>query len=144
MARLNLDKEKYRDLVTNSTKPIEVVNNFPNGQPIAWLSEQIYNGKRKLNYNSVDFIVLKILNRKENLLDYGSLDFMNVIVIGTFKSEFIPTVKVAEAFAEFYLEMKVLPNIILMTKKEFFSNISLSINRIRNGVLIYDRERNLH
>ncbi len=134
----------YRQIVLDSTKPIEFVNQFNNGQPILWLGEQIRHGKRNLKYNSVDFIIGKLLNRNEHLIDYYKRDFINIYVIGTFKSEFIPTMKVAEAFAEFYMEMRVMPNIIPITKKEFLENLSFSLIKIRNGILIYDREGNLH
>lgn len=134
----------YRQIVLNSTKPIEFVNQFNNGQPILWLADQIRHGKKKLKYNSVDFIIGKILSKNERLIDYYKKDFINIYVIGTFKSEFIPTMKVADAFAEFYLEMRVMPNIIPITKKEFIGNLNFSVTKIRNGILIYDREGNLH
>lgn len=145
MAKTKTDRNNdYREIVLNSTKPITFVNQFNNGQPLVWLAEQIQEGKKSLKYNSVDFIIGKFLNRNENLIDYYKKDFINIYVIGTFKSEFIPTMKVANAFAEFYLEMRVMPNIIPITKKEFLQNLSFSLTKIRNGILIYDRERNLH
>lgn len=139
-----IQEHDYRNLIIDSTKPIEYLDKFPNGQIFTWLANEIKNGKRSLKYNSVDFIVIKLLNRKEELINYQKLDYINLYVIGTFRSEFIPTLKVAEALAEFYLEMRILPNIYTMTKKEFIENSNKSISRIKNGVLIYDREGNLH
>ncbi len=145
MAKSKTDRNNdYREIVLNSTKPITFVNQFNNGQPLLRLAEQIQEGKKILKYNSVDFIIGKLLNRNESLIDYYKKDFINIYVIGTFKSEFIPTMKVADAFAEFYLEMRVMPNIIPITKKEFLENLNFSLTKIRNGILIYDRERNLH
>lgn len=145
MEKSTIDRgSDYREMVLSSTKPIEFVNQFDNGQPILWLAEQIKEGKKRLKYNSVDFIIGKLLNKNEKLIDYYRKDVINIYVIGTFKSELIPTMKVAEVFAEFYLEMRVMPNIIPITKKNFLENINFSLTKIRNGVLIYDRERNLH
>ena len=145
MLKSKLDRDNnYREIVLNATKPVTFVNQFNNGQPILWLAHQIEDGKNKLKYNSVDFIIGKLLNRNERLIDYYKKDFINIYVIGTFRSEFISTTKVADAFAEFYLEMRVMPNIIPISKKEFLENLNFSLTKIRNGILIYDRERNLH
>ena len=135
---------EYRDIIFNSTKSVEYLSQFENAGPILWLSEQIQMGKKDLKYNSVDFIICKLLNKKEKLINYKKRDYFNIYVIGTFRSEFIPTMKVAKSFAEFYLEMKVMPNIIPITKKSFLNNLKFSINKIRNGIIIYDRERNIH
>jgi len=137
-------KLEYRQIVLNSTREVEYLNQFNNAGPIIWLAEQIQGGKRNLKYNSVDFIIGKLLSKDDRLINYQKRDFINIYVIGTFRSEFIPTMKVADALAEFYLEMRIMPNIITISKKEFLDNLRFSINKIRNGIIIYDRERNLH
>ena len=136
--------EDYRSLIFDSAKSLDYLDQFPIGNAFRWLANEIKNGKRNLKYDSVDFIVAKVLNRKEQPLNFQKVNQINIYVIGTFRSEFVPTMKVAEAFAEFYLEMRVLPNISTITKKEFLGNPKSSLNKIRNGVLIYDRERNIH
>lgn len=137
-------KLEYRQIVLNFTREVEYLNQFNNAGPIIWLAEQIQGGKRNLKYNSVDFIIGKLLTKDDRLINYQKRDFINIYVIGTFRSEFIPTMKVAEALAEFYLEMRIMPNIITISKKEFLDNLRFSINKIRNGIIIYDRERNLY
>jgi hypothetical protein len=137
-------KLEYRQIVLNSTREVEYLNQFNNAGPILWLAEQIRGGKRNLKYNSVDFIIGKLLTKDDRLINYQKRDFINIYVIGTFRSEFIPTMKVADALAEFYLEMRIMPNIITISRKEFLDNLRFSINKIRNGIIIYDRERNLH
>ena len=143
ISRSDTDND-YRAIVLKSTKPITFVKQFKNGQPIVWLVGQIQYSKELIKYNSIDFIIGKFLSRNERLLNYHKKDFINIYVIGTFKNEFIPTLKVAKAFADFYVEMLVMPNIIPISKKEFLENLNFSLTKIRNGILIYDRERNLH
>lgn len=142
MIKKKSDKS-YREAVIQTTKSIDYLNNFNAGQSIYWLSQEIYDGKKKLNYNSVDFIVAKLLDRRGELINYKGKEFINLYIIGTFKNDFIPTYKVAQALATFYMEMKVIPNLITITKKEFISDPQI-ITRLKNGILIYDRERNLH
>lgn len=140
-----IDKEEnYRNLIFDSAKSLDYLDQFPIGNSFRWLANEINNGKRSLKYDSVDFIVAKILNRNEQPLNFQKINQISLYVIGTFRSEFVPTLKVAEVLAEFYLEMGVLPNIFTITKKEFLGNPKSSLNKIRNGVIIYDRERNIH
>jgi len=139
----NRDLE-YRTIILNSTKPIEFLYQFQDLGSIRWLAEQISSGKKDLKYNSVDFIIARLLTKKESLINYQRKMLIDFYVIGPFRTEFIPTMKVAEAFAEFYLEMRIMPNIITISKKDFLLNIKYSINKINNGIRIYDRERNLH
>jgi len=131
-------KKEYRDLILSNTIRIEEVqDNFI--KPFNWLAESIREGKAKLNINTVDFIVLKILNENGNVYRFERKYTFDVYVFGTFRKHFNPTYKVAEAFAEFYLEMGILPNIIPVPKPISMKNPKEFVNKIRNGVLIYER-----
>ena len=131
-------KVKYQDLVLGNTIPID--NYMKEGiEPFKWLSNSIQEGKRPLKSNTVDFIVLKILNRNLAVYKFNRKPSFEVYVIGTFRSYFNPTYKVAEAFAEFYLKMGVLPNIISVPKSELMKNTKEYANKLRNGILVYER-----
>lgn len=131
-------KKEYRDLILSNTIRIEEVqDNFI--KPFNRLAESIREGKAKLNINTVDFIVLKILNKNGNVYRFERKHTFDVYVFGTFRKHFNPTYKVAEAFAEFYLEMGILPNIIPVPKHILMKNPKEFVNKIRNGVLIYER-----
>ena len=104
-----------------------------------WLSEKIYEGKYLLKINTVDYIIAKILNKKKYVFDLKRKASFDVYVIGTFRTTFTPTLKVAEAFADFYLEMHVLPNIIAVPKSEFLEYTQIYTNKIRDGVVLYER-----
>jgi hypothetical protein len=133
----------YRNSIIGITKPIEYVDKYPSGQSIRFLSDEIINGKRKLSHNSVDFMVAKLLDKKGNALELTNRDYLNIYVVGKFRSDFVPIIKVAEALAGFYIEMKILPNLISLTKNEILSDKRV-LEKLRNGILIYDRERSIH
>lgn len=136
---------KYRQAIKTYTRSVESLQqNDPNASMIYWLSKEIYIGKRSLKYNSVDFIIGKFLTKQERVINFTKRRSVILYVIGTFINEFHPITKVAEAFAEFYLEMKVMPEIITITKSQFLADLNSSVRKINNGVLIYDRERNIH
>jgi len=135
---------EYRNIILKATKPIEYLNQYSDIAAIRWLTEQISSGKKDLKYNSVDFIIARLLTRNESLIKYQRKSQIDFYVIGPFRTEFIPIMKVAEAFAEFYLEMLVMPNIITISKRDFLLNIKYSLRKINNGIRIYDRERDLH
>lgn len=104
-----------------------------------WLSESIQTGKSNLKINTVDFIVIKILNRKNDIVNLSRQNSFDVFVLGSFKKYFTTTYKVAQTFSDFYLKMGILPNIISVPRHIFLSNKNIYLNRIRNGVLIYER-----
>lgn len=131
-------KVTYQDLILGNTIPIE--NYMKEGiDSFKWLSNSIKDGKKPLKTNSVDFIVIKILNRNLAIYKFQKKPSFDVYVIGTFRTFFTPTYKVAEAFAEFYLEMGILPNIISVPKKQLMENSKKYANKLRNGILIYER-----
>lgn len=136
--------DRYRNTIRGYTKPVKYMEQFDNGGTVKWLANQIRDGARPLKYNSIDFIIGKFLDKRERLINYSHKDFINIYVIGTFRNEFIPTMKVAKALAEFYLEMRVMPNINIISKKNSLADPALLKTRIINGILIYDREGNLH
>ncbi len=81
------------------TIPIEQINdNFI--ETFKWLSDGIYQGKTPLKTNSVQFIIVKILNRQGQMVDIRIKDFFNVYVVGDFKKSFTPVLRVAEVFQE--------------------------------------------
>jgi hypothetical protein len=136
---------KYREAVKKHTKGVEALSQLTTDSSlIYWLSKEIYAGKNKLRYNSVDFIVGKFLTRNETLVDFNKISKITIYVIGTFNNEFHPISKVAQALADFYLEMEVMPNLIPITKADFLAELNSSVKKINNGVVIYDRERNLY
>lgn len=131
-------KVTYNELVLGNTIPID---QYQKGgiEPFKWLAESIVEGKRPLKLNSIDFIVIKVLNRNLGVYHFDKKPSFDVYVIGTFRSFFNPTFKVSQAFAEFYLEMGVLPNIISVPKKELMENTNEFANKLRNGILLYER-----
>ncbi|TVL99792.1 MAG: hypothetical protein CV087_16780 [Candidatus Brocadia sp. WS118] len=131
-------KVKYRELVFGNTIPIQQIEDS-SIEPFRWLAESIQEGKVNLKVNTVDFIVLKILTKKKKIYKLNRLQSFDVYVIGTFRKFFKPTYKVAEAFAEFYLEMNILPNIIAVPKHVLMNNAKQFANKLRDGVLIYER-----
>lgn len=132
------NKVTYQELVLGNTIPIEQYQK-EGIQPFRWLSDSMIEGKRSLNINTVDFIVIKILDRKLGVYRFYKKPSFDVYVIGTFRTYFNPIFKVAQAFAEFYLEMGILPNIISVPKKELMDNTKEYANKLRNGILLYER-----
>ena len=131
-------KKEYRDLILSNTIRVEEVQDNSIG-PFNCLAESIREGKANLKINTVDFIVLKILNKNGNVFNFERKYAFDVYVLGTFRKIFNPTYRVAEAFAEFYMEMRILPNIIPVPKHILMKNPKEFVNKIRNGVLIYER-----
>lgn len=132
------NKVTYQELVLGNTIPIDQYHK-EGIEPFRWLGESITEGKRRLKFNSVDFIIIKVLNRNLGVYRFDKKPSFDVYVIGTFRSFFNPTFKVSQAFAEFYLEMGVLPNIISVPKKELMENTKEYANKLRNGILLYER-----
>ena len=132
------EKVTYQQLIIGNTIPIDKY--MQEGiEPFKWLANSIQEGKRPLKINTVDFIVLKILNRNLAVYKFGKKPLFDVYVIGTFRTYFTPAFSVAQAFADFYLEMGILPNIISVPKKELMENKKEYANKLRNGILIYER-----
>ncbi len=130
--------KKYRDLILDNVHPInEVIDNRI--APFNWLSEQIYAGKAQLKINTVDFIIAKILQRNDQIYNFQKKLSFDLFVIGYFRKAFNPTYRVAEALTDFYLEMRILPNIIAIPKNVLMKAPKLFVNKFRNGVLIYER-----
>lgn len=125
------------EYIKNSTRPVEQIDDNFIGS-FKWLSNEIYAGKAPLKSNSVQFIVAKILSRQGQTLDIKKKDFFIVYVVGDFKKSFTPVLRVAEAFASFYSEMGILPNIIPLPKHILKKDKEL-LYKIRNGVLLYER-----
>lgn len=103
-----------------------------------WLSREIYEGKSPLKINSVHFIIVKVLNRQKQTLDIRKRDHFDVYVVGDFKKTFSPVLSVAQAFAAFYSEIGVLPNIITLPKHILKKDKEL-LYKLRNGVILYER-----
>ena len=138
-----MQRKKYRDLILGN---VVLLGETPREgrEPFLQLSEQIYAGKSVLRVNTVDFIVAKILDSKGRIYKFSQKRrYFNVYVIGTFRKVFRPTYYVAEALADFYLEMNVLPSIIAIPKHVFMKDTRRYANRIRGGVLLYERGRGL-
>jgi hypothetical protein len=125
------------EFIKVSTRPVEQIDdNFID--IFKWLSNEIYEGKAPLKTNSVQFIIAKILTRQGQTVNIRKKDFFIVYVIGDFKKSFTPVLKVAEAFAAFYSEIGVLPNIIPLPKHILKKNQEL-LHKVKNGVIIYER-----
>jgi hypothetical protein len=125
------------EYIKDSTRPIEQIDdNFISS--FKRLSNEIYEGKAPLRANSVQFIIAKILTRQGQTFDIRKKDFFIVYVIGDFKKSFTPVLRVAEAFASFYSEIGILPNIIPLPKHILKRDKEL-LHKIRNGALIYER-----
>lgn len=125
------------EYIKNSTRPIEQINdNFIDSFKV--LSNDIYLEKVPLKSNSVQFIIAKILSRQGETVDIRKRDFFVVYVVGDFKKSFTPVLRVAEAFARFYSEMGILPNIVPLPKHILKKDKEL-LHKVKNGVLIYER-----
>ena len=132
-------RKKYRDLILGNVVSLDEISR-EGREPFLWLSKQIYEGKSILKVNTVDFVVAKILDSKGRIYKFSrKRRYFDVYVIGTFRKVFRPTYYVAEALADFYLEMNVLPNIIAIPKHMFMKDARRYTNRIRGGVLLYER-----
>lgn len=104
---------------------------------LRWLSNEIYEGKAPLTSNTVHFIIVKLPQNKRRA-NQAAIDYFNVYVVGDFLKAFTPVLKVAEAFADFYIEMGILPLIIPLPKKILMKNAHL-LQKIKNGILLYER-----
>lgn len=124
---------EYRQLIYKYTKNLDVLNNIQGSDVIRWLSKEIYDGKQSLKYNSVDFIIGKFLTKNDDLINFQKRDNVNLYIIGTFTNDFIPVTKVAKALATFYLEMKVMPNLITISKKQFLSDATAATSKINQS-----------
>jgi hypothetical protein len=125
------------DYIKKSSRSIEqiddtLIDNFKR------LSSDIYEGKAPLKINSVQFIIAKIFSKEGHLIDIRKKDFFLVYVIGDFKKTFRPVLKVAEAFASFYSEIGILPNIIPIPKHILKKDKDF-LHKLKNGVIIYER-----
>lgn len=129
---------EYREIINNYTTPINQVD-YENIGPFIWLSNSIREGKENLTSNTVDFIIIQILDKNNNPYKFKRKKSFDVYVIGTFREYFNPTLEVAEAFSDFYLEMGILPNIISVPKNYFLEREKYYSKKIKNGILIYDR-----
>ena len=129
----------YRESIYSDVIDVHQIADRQSVQPFVWLSNSIRNGKVNLKINTVDFIIIKILDRNHNVYKFKTKQSFDVYVIGSFRKFFNPTLKVAEAFADFYLEMGILPNIISIPKHIYIKNIKHFHSKLRNGVLIYER-----
>jgi len=132
-----MNKLDYISYIKENTKRVETIDDNFIGS-FKWLSQEIYDGKAPLKSNSVQFIVVKILNRKGQTNDVKRRDTFDVYVVGDFRKTFTPALKVAEAFANFYIEMGILPNIIPIPKTVIQDNKEI-LYKLKNGVLIYER-----
>lgn len=106
--------------------------------PFTWLSEEIHQGKSPLKLNSAHFIIAKVLTRNRQVIDIRKREKFDVYIIGDFKKSFNPILRVAEAFASFYIEWGVLPNIIPLPKTTILKNERLLL-KLKNGLLLYER-----
>ena len=132
-------RKEYRELILGNVFPLDDINQV-GLEPFLWLSNEIYEGKALLRINTVDFIVAKILNAKGRIFKFSRQQrYFDLFVIGTFRKVFRPTYYVAEALTDFYLEMNILPNIIAVPKHIFMKNTRGYVNRIKGGVLLYER-----
>lgn len=132
-----MNKLDYISYIKENTKRVETIDDNFIGS-FKWLSQEIYDGKAPLKSNSVQFIVVKILNRKGQTNDVKRRDTFDVYVVGDFRKTFTPALKVAEAFSNFYIEMGILPNIIPIPKTVIQDNKEI-LYKLKNGVLIYER-----
>ena len=133
---------EYNEIILGHTIPIEYIDDN-RIEPFRELSRSIYDGKAELKINTVDFIVAKLLGRNKRVYTFDRKESFDVYVFGTFRKYFTPTYKVAEAFAHFYMEIGIMPNIKAVPKHILMNNIKGYVNRIRGGVLIYERRRGL-
>jgi hypothetical protein len=129
---------EYGEIINYYTTPINQVE-LENIEPFRWLSNSIREGKENLTSNTVDFIIIKILDNNKKPYKFIRKKSFDVYVIGTFRKFFNPTLEVAEAFSDFYLEMGLLPNIISVPKNYFLEREQYYSKKIKNGILIYDR-----
>jgi len=128
----------YNEIILGHTIPIESIDDN-RIEPFRWLSHSIYDGKSILKINTVDFIVAKLLGRNKRVYTFDRKDSFDVYVFGTFRTYFKPTYKVAEAFAQFYVEIGIMPNLNAVPKHVLMKNVKGYVNRIRGGVLLYER-----
>jgi len=131
-------KKDYSDIIKDNTLKIDQIDDINVG-PFKWLHEIIQQKKDKIKIDNIDYIIIKILNRNKKISRWKEKYFFDVIVIGTFRKSFSPTEKVSILLSDFYLEMGILPNLIVLPKSIFIKNIQHYLNKIKNGVLIYER-----
>jgi hypothetical protein len=125
------------DYIKGATQPIDQIEDNFIGS-FKWLSHEIYEGKAPLKTNSVQFIIAKILSKNGQTIDISKKDFFIVYVVGDFKKSFTPVLRVAEAFASFYCEIGILPNIVPIPKHILKKDKEL-LYKLKNGVVIYER-----
>jgi len=131
-------RKEYKELILSNVKRVDEI--YDNSiSPFKLLADEIKEGKKDLKINTVDFIIAKILTKENRVYDLSRTDSFDVYVIGTFRKSFNPTLRVAEAFADFYLKQGMMPKIIPITKHGFMENPNIFVNKIKNGVLIYER-----
>lgn len=131
-------KKEYRELILDHTVPItQIEDNLI--EPFRMLSYLIYDGKINLKINTVDFIIAKLIGRDNRIYRFNKKDSFDVYVLGTFRTYFSPTFNVAKTFANFYLEHGIMPNIISVPKHILMNNTKTYVNKIRGGVLVYER-----
>lgn len=131
-------KRSYKEIITENIIRIENISDINIG-PYEWLAQSIQANKEKIRIETIDYIIVKILNRNKMISTLRRKSSFDVFVIGSFRKYFSATEKVANLFSEFYLEMGVLPNIIVIPKSIFIKYTNNYINKIKNGVLIYER-----
>lgn len=132
------ENSDYSELIRRSTIPIWQVDE-PRANVFQWLSQSIIDGKAKLENNTVDFLIAKILKKNGRLYSLERTNSFDLYVLGRFRSNFIPAESVAKALADFYLEINILPIIHPVTKSEFIENKKMYLNKLRGGVLLYER-----
>lgn len=108
------------------------------------LSEDIEKGKVNLKVNSVEFMVAKVPSRyfpstNPAPIDLSRQGYFNLIVLGEFKRTFEPTVKVARALSEFYLEYNILPRLVAIPRSSMLKDLDRLAQIVQNGILLYER-----
>jgi len=135
--------EQYKQTVRANTLKVKEIYQY-DLHLFSQLSEDIEKGKVNLNVNSVEFMVAKVPSKYFPSINPAPIDlsrrgYFNLIVLGEFKRTFEPTVKVAKALSDFYLEYNILPRLVPIPRSSVYRELDKLAEIVRNGILLYER-----
>jgi hypothetical protein len=114
-----------------------------NAEKFKVLSQRIHYSKNGLETKNVVYIIIQILNQKGEIYAFKQKKSFEFWVIGSYKRIFQPTKMISDALSEFFLEHTIIPEIKAVPISDFNLNSKFYIDKLKRGVIIYDREKGI-
>ena len=107
-----------------------------------YLHKVIAKRINKNEYRTIDFIIARLLTKNGQKIKFINKKEIYITIIGTFRRKYHILDSISKMFSEYFIEMKIFPNIHILTVDEIEKNKPL--HGMEGCVILYDRKRNLH